>query len=197
MTVKIFYFHGWSYEAHFFYDFAQTIPYISFFYNRGYNMPASAPIINPYDNNIAVTHSMGLFFLLQNYNINDFKKIIILSGFAKFPISPSILTRMQKGLLKNPSIILKEFRKNAGDFSDFETDNFNIPLLIEDLEILKNYDASDILHAYQGRIYTIHGEKDKIVPHIKAGLSSYDHIIISQIEHVFSLKDNIILEKFL
>ncbi|MEM6604041.1 MAG: hypothetical protein AAF621_08320 [Pseudomonadota bacterium] len=189
--MNLLFFHGWSYDAEFFTDLADTIAVKnSLFYNRGYYAPKNCPELHKDIENIAITHSMGLYFLFADYDADQFAKIIIINGFSDFSqmVSRRALRRMMDGLGQNPQKILQDFSENAGDIrrSIPDLDKDSCLKLQKDLEILQNHTINQNIDAYKGQIFHIHAENDKIAPIDKSNINAFETYYVPEQNHVFS-----------
>jgi hypothetical protein len=170
-ATHLYYFHGWSYDEHFFApvdDFikqhASCVP-CSFFYNRGYRGDYHAPHISLDAINIAITHSMGLFFFLDHYQAHDFEKIIVINGFEDFTQHIQIhqLQKMYDNLGTSPETVLKYFRKLAGDKRPLPMTAWHIPQLQADLMLLQNTNKTHAINALADKIISLQSPQDAIL----------------------------------
>ena len=192
MTYNILYFHGWSYDADFFKDFAKHLSYSAQFFDRGYFRKPHTPILKD-GHNIAVTHSMGLFFLCEYYDLNNFDKIIILSGFSDFCAGRDdvIVKTLHEGLVKHPEKTLRRFSLLCDDRKrKFDPHHLNYALLQSDLDLLIKHSVQDIILPHQDKIYTVHGDNDKVIPVEFCQISAHKNMIVTNAGHVYNKENN-------
>ncbi len=159
MTQKTIFFHGWSYDPQFWHVISLQNIHECEFYDRGYYGAYHKPELGSQSNR-AITHSMGLLFLTQEYDIKKFDDIIIYAGFTKFPnqVAPKA---MYRGLKQNPVKIIHDFQQACGYQMPFLLENMNIQQLADDLLLLQKIDISNLLSKVSYTAY--HGTEDKIV----------------------------------
>lgn len=154
-------FHGWGYNASF-WDKITVPSWVGnnhICYDRGYFGEYHKPPLGQ-GKNICVTHSTGLFFAAQDYDLSLFDEIIIYAGFESFE-NKAAARAMRLGLQKNPTKILNDFY-NACGFIPNTLKNPNIQRLSDDLKMLETQNISDTLKQIPYTAY--HGEYDTIIP---------------------------------
>ena len=192
MNHSVIFFHGWSYHSDFFQSLSDICPN-PVFYNRGYIGAYHRPILKPAQKYHAITHSAGLLFLCQDYDLNDFETIIIINGFSCFTksISPRILKLMQKNLLHDATKTLSDFSHQTGDMARvIDTQHFNIKPLYDDLDLLSGTDIMDIILPHRHKIHHIHSENDAIMPFEKSHIPAQKTYILNHEHHVFEFKSD-------
>ena len=193
MSLHITFFHGWSYNADFFKDFSVSLEQSADFFDRGYYYQPHIPILDQSKKNIAVTHSMGLFYILEHYDYHDFDKIIILSGFADFCAdrSKDIVVNLKTALEKNPQKALRRFSLMSGDKKrPIDDAAIDVSLLSDDLDILMERNIYDALIPHQDKIYAVHGASDSVIPHENSHIPHIKNMIVADAGHVYSDQDN-------
>lgn len=170
-VIHLYYFHGWSYDKHFFEPIdhfikqhASCLPH-SFFYNRGYQGDYHAPDVQPDALNIAITHSMGIFFFLDHYQAHDFEKIIVINGFDDFTQHIQIfqLQKMYDNLNISPETVLRYFRKLAGDKRPLPMTIWHIKQLQADLILLQTVNKTHEKKALADKIIALQSPQDAIL----------------------------------
>jgi hypothetical protein len=173
MQYHTIFFHGWSYHPCFWNNHIQRFYHQQSVacYNRGYyEQPYKPLLINGF--NRAITHSMGLYFLAQDYNLKAFDEIIIYAGFTHFP-SQSSLKAMQLGMKRNPDKIINDFQKTCGYLITDYKKSINYQQLQNDLILLEKTNLFELQNSFSFVDYTAyHGDNDIIVP------SAFDKAII-------------------
>ncbi len=160
MIDNILFFHGFGYDALFWQSYIKSIKDTNILlYNRGYFTPYHKPTL-PTGKTRCITHSTGLFFASQDYNLSDFDDIIIYAGFTEFP-NKTAAKAMRLGLRKNPDKIMDNFYQTCG-YTPNLTQKPDINRLSDDLYLLETYNISDILQPLPYTAY--HGEQDMIIP---------------------------------
>jgi pimeloyl-[acyl-carrier protein] methyl ester esterase len=177
MIENTIFFHGWGYDYRFWQSYRQNYNTHTLFYNRGYFGDYAKPKLGK-GKNRCVTHSMGLFFALQEYDLSDFDEIVIYAGFKVFP--NQIATKaMRLGLKKNPEKILHDFYKICG-YTPTTYMGIDWKKLGDDLKMLE---TSDISQDLQDITYTAyHGQFDMILPNPLEGA-----IILENTGHLCNL----------
>ncbi|QDH17112.1 alpha/beta hydrolase [Swingsia samuiensis] len=123
MTPKLYFAHGWSFEASFWHPVMKHLSDFSALYtDEGYFKSSKEYPAFPDEVFFAIGHSAGSFFLFEHIP-PQCAGIILFNGFSRFSsdgtfphgVSPRVLTRMQKQLLHNPQEVLHSFRQRCGD----------------------------------------------------------------------------------
>jgi hypothetical protein len=160
MTENILFFHGFGYDALFWQSYIKDLQDTNILlYNRGYFSAYHKPTL-PAGKTKCITHSTGLFFATQEYNLSDFDEIIIYAGFTQFP-NKTTAKAMRLGLRKNPDKIMTDFYKACG-YTPNITQKPDINRLSDDLHLLEIFDISEILYTLSYTAY--HGDQDMIIP---------------------------------
>jgi len=192
MSYNVTFFHGWSYNADFFKDITSEFEGFCQFFDRGYYGHSSVPVLGD-GKNIAVTHSMGLFYLCEHYALDNFDKIIVLSGFSDFCAGRdhSIVVNLKDSLKKD---ILKTLRRFALLCNDknriMPKANIQLDLLQADLDLLMERNIYESLLPHKQKIYTIHAEQDKVIPYEYSSIPYGKNIIVENVGHVYNLEHN-------
>ena len=159
MTDSTIFFHGWGYNPLFWQSHIEQYKNTHILcYNRGYFGDYYKPNLG-IGKNRCVTHSTGLFFVTQEYNLSDFDEVIIYAGFDIFP-SKTAVKAMRIGLQKTPDKILNDFY-NACGFIPCLLEKPNINRLADDLKMLEILDISKQLQDINYTAY--HGGNDTII----------------------------------
>lgn len=187
MLHNIYYFHGWSYTGDFWKGIVPHIPCGEyFFYERGYDYAPNRPVLDTQKRNIAITHSMGLYFLLENYDVGFFEKIIVIAGFSSFPqVSPLANLRiMQRNFKRDALKTLVNFRLLVGDMRELSMHPINTDILNADLEKLAILDYTLQLQSIKDKLYFIEMEHDKIILSPQRDLFKQKYVIKGE-NHIF------------
>ena len=115
---------------------------------------------------ICVGHSLGALWLLKMMSELP-RAFISINGFDRFTphISQEEVLAMKERLIKSPTKELKRFFKASG--GHFEEQNFDIQRLVEGLDWLGSWDASqeiEDLRANTCQVMALAAKDDKIVP---------------------------------
>lgn len=171
MIDNTIFFHGWGYGSLFWQSNVSHYGNTNILlYNRGYYGAYHKPKL-PVGKTQCVTHSAGLLFAIQEYNMVDFDKIIIYAGFERFP-NKIAAKAMRLGLQKNPEKIMYDFYDACG-FIPSVTEKPDIKRLCDDLKMLEICDISEQLKHIQYTAY--HGKNDTIIPMPLTGAISIDN----------------------
>jgi len=192
MEYNVIFFHGWSYNAEFFTDIASHFSFENQFFDRGYYNKPNIPVLKN-ENNIAMTHSMGLFYLLEHYSLEDFDKIIVLSGFSDFCAGrdKSTVEILKKDLIKKPEKTLRRFALLCNDKKrTFSVQDIDVSLLQSDLDILMDRTIYSSLLPHRQKIYTFHGDHDIVIPAAYSHIPHKDNMIVTGAGHVYDINHN-------
>lgn len=192
MSDNITFFHGWSYDADFFKGLASELEGACQFFDRGYFHQPFIPVLAE-GTNIAVTHSMGLFYLCEYYSLEGFDKIIVLSGFSDFCAGrdASIVVNLKNNLEKNAIKTLRRFALLCDDKDRvIPKADIHLDLLKEDLDILMERNIYEYLLPYRQKIYAVHAEQDKVIPYEYSHVPDCKNIIVENAGHVYNLEHN-------
>lgn len=191
MVDNILFMHGWSYDKDFFKLVADVLGKNSYFYNRGYYDYKEVPELPKDESNIAITHSMGIYFLLEDYKMDDFDKIIIINGFSCFlrAVPRKQLLEMKKNLLRNFSSTIRHFSMGAGDLNRKipKKEDCEVADLIRDINLLIEGNIYTRLSPFRKRIYHIHSDNDNIIAHYKAAIPFEKQHIINNQPHIYPI----------
>lgn len=183
------YFHGWGYTHHFFKDWPLLLQDPDpLFYNRGYDHTFHKPVLGD-KKHIALTHSMGLFHLLEEYSLENFEKIIILNGFSSFYhcVPTQEIIQMQASLHTDPLKTVRRFYYNCGDKKKEVPANLDITRLSNDLDLLKTVSIYTQLESCSCQLFHLSSKKDRIVAFNKAAIPTDNFFISDSVPHSFSL----------
>lgn len=164
MVKKAFLFiHGWAYDASFWDSYIQTYHADDtiLLYDRGYFNNPHKPIITPDMQIHCVTHSMGLFFAFDEYDMSLFQSLTIYAGFETFPDLKG-LKAMNLGMRRTPQKILDNFYQSCGYRPHISTE-LNYNLLQTDLKFLESFSLKND-PSWQSQTYSaFHGQNDLIL----------------------------------
>jgi len=169
--------HGWGFDQSCWSDLlSYASPSSVSFGERGYfkgKLAGHVPIGNY---NITISHSLGLH-LLSDELLNRTDFLVIISGFQFFHgerpadgrFSRRHLLKMFHDLEDDPMALLGRFYHDCGtEFVGVEPDRLHLEPLHRDLILLDSHHLDPAkLHGI-GNILIIHGERDRIVPLVRA-----------------------------
>lgn len=188
MNMRLIFVHGWGYDADFWSPLRQALDFQdTFAVDMGFrgDKRERIPFASmPY---VAVGHSMGCQWLLQNAHDHPWKAFIAINGFARFTkadnfaegVDPRILNRMIKGLDKNAEQITGDFLKLCGEVNP-DTKDIDGGRLHQGLVDLGEWDERPALNALSCPVLALAGGKDQIVPEALSRATFGDNLIIKE-----------------
>ncbi|MBV1837611.1 alpha/beta hydrolase [Acetobacter estunensis] len=163
--------HGWGFDAIMWGRVRQVLSCenktidLGFFGSLNMHMPTDEPVL-------AVGHSLGLLWLLTHAELPAGSRVIGINGFARFSqapdfpqgVAPRVLERMQRGLTRDASAVLTQFRKNCGNETAQTEDVLpehspDIERLSEGLRLLREGDA----RARMGSVHALLASRDDTI----------------------------------
>lgn len=119
---------------------------------------------DPAQTEILITHSLGLTWAMHHGYVPS-KALIVINSFTAFrAFTPrKTLNAMEANLKRNPKAQMKIFWSMAG-MTPPQNPDFNVPLLKEGLEWLKNKDIAQDIASLSCPILVLAGAKDRICP---------------------------------
>jgi pimeloyl-[acyl-carrier protein] methyl ester esterase len=114
---------------------------------------------------IAVGHSLGLLWLLENGG-GRYRALVSIQGFDCFSchVAPSRLAALQRGIERDPGGTLQAFWRSCGAAGFAWPEALNIARLDEGLDWLTNWDARKAKDELKCPVLALASRDDPIVP---------------------------------
>ncbi|MFT6072070.1 MAG: hypothetical protein ACJARD_000756 [Alphaproteobacteria bacterium] len=165
MEHNTIFFHGWGYSGDFWQSYIKKSGLQSAScYNRGYFGNDHKPLLKQ-GYNRCVTHSSGLLFASQEYDLSAFNDIIIYAGFEAFPNKIALKAMRLKMAKHNQQLqVISDFYTLCGYVPNIINTVIDYGKLANDLKLLEEYNITTDINWRNLSHYTAyHGDNDPII----------------------------------
>lgn len=190
--------HGWGFDAAFWTPLRKalgdpdcTVVDLGFRAPRDIDIPTDTPYI-------AVGHSFGVPWLLQNGANHTWQALISINGFSRFTkcddfpdgTDPRILRRMIAGFAKRPEAVCHDFLKLCG-VENPVVDQLNTPSMLEGLQALQDWDQRPAFAKRHEPVLALTGAADPLAsPALsKAAFAPHSVLVKADGNHILPLSD--------
>jgi len=178
--------HGWGFDAGFWAPLCDALGEprcftadLGFLGPRDINIPTSEPYI-------AVGHSFGVQWLLENCADHPWRALISINGFSRFTKSddfpygtdPRILRRMIAGFAKRPETVCHDFLKLCG-VETLVVGELNTARMLDGLHALRDWDQREAFDRCAVPVLALTGGADPLAsPDLNAAVFSPHTVLV-------------------